>query len=127
LVFQSVWKGKPINASNVLKRFIAPAAEKLKLNSVDWRRLRRSCATWMVQAGADPKSVQGQMRHSRISTTMEIYAQIVPSAQRRALQQLSAFAGSGVPAEQTIPSLDLNFSGSEDSRSNSRSKTFQIN
>ena len=56
------------------------------------RRLRTSHATWLVQAGADPKSVQGQMRHSRISTTMEIYAQIVPLAQRRALEQLSEFA-----------------------------------
>jgi hypothetical protein len=37
----------------------------------------------MVQAGADPKSVQGQMRHSRISTTMDISAQFVPEGQRR--------------------------------------------
>ena len=44
---------------------------------------RTSCATWMVKAGADPKSVQGQMRHSRISTTMDIYAQFVPEGQRR--------------------------------------------
>jgi hypothetical protein len=33
-----------------------------------------------------------KMRHSRISTTMEIYAQIVPLAQRRAFEQLSEFA-----------------------------------
>ena len=69
-----------------------PAARKLGLPFVNWRCLRTSHATWLVQAGADPKSVQGQMRHSRISTTMEIYAQIVPSAQRWALQQLSEFA-----------------------------------
>jgi site-specific recombinase XerD len=39
----------------------------------------------MVEAGADPKSVQAQMRHSRISTTMDIYAQFVPESQRRAV------------------------------------------
>jgi hypothetical protein len=44
------------------------------------------------KAGADPKSVQGQMHHSRISTTMKVYAHIVPLAQRRALEQLSEFA-----------------------------------
>ena len=55
LVFQSVWKGKPMNASNVLKRFIKPAAAKVGLPQVNWRCLRTSCATWMVQAGADPK------------------------------------------------------------------------
>jgi integrase len=127
LVFQSVRTGKPMNDQNVLKRHVKPAARKLGLMFLNWRCLRTSHATWLVQAGADPKSVQGQMRHSRISTTMDIYAQIVPSAQRRALQQLSAFVGSGVPAEQQMAPRNLDFSESEDPRSNSRSKTFQIN
>ena len=92
LVFQSVKDGCPMNDQNVLKRHIQPAAKKLGLPFVNWRCLRTSHATWLVQAGADVKSVQGQMRHSRASTTMEIYAQIVPTAQRHALEQLSAFA-----------------------------------
>jgi len=91
LVFQSVWKGKPMNDQNVLKRHVAPAARELGLR-VTWRCLRTSHATWLVQAGADPKSVQGQMRHTRISTTMDIYAQIVPAAQRHAIEKLSQFA-----------------------------------
>ena len=98
LVFQSVKDGKPMNDQNVLKRYIQPAAKKLGLRGVDWRCLRRSHATWLVQAGADPKSVQAQMRHSRISTTMDIYAQIVPTAQRMALEKLSQFAG-----QQLVP------------------------
>jgi integrase len=109
LVFQSVKDGKPMNDQNVLKRHIQPAARKLGLPFVNWRCLRTSHATWLVQAGADPKSVQGQMRHSRISTTMDIYAQIVPASQRRALEQLSEFAKAGAI----------------DSRSNSRSITVQ--
>jgi integrase len=92
LVFQSVQSGKPMNDQNVLKRHIQPAARVLGLPFVNWRCLRTSHATWLVQAGADPKSVQGQMRHSRISTTMDIYAQIVSTAQRQALEKLSEFA-----------------------------------
>jgi len=104
LVFQSVKDGKPMNDQNVLKRYIQPAAKKLGLQGIDWRCLRRSHATWLVQAGADPKSVQAQMRHSRISTTMDIYAQIVPVAQRMALEKLSQFAGQRVPiAEERVP------------------------
>jgi integrase len=53
--------------------------------------LRTSCATWMVQAGGDLKSVQKQMRHSRISTTMDIYAQAVPEGQKRAAAKLTAY------------------------------------
>jgi len=132
LVFQSVQKGCPMNDQNVLKRHIQPAARKLGLPFVNWRCLRTSHATWLVQSGADPKSVQGQMRHSRISTTLDIYAQIVPASQRRALQQLSAFAsGETTPAELQTAAMDLDFSepesGAEGSRSNSRSKMFQIN
>jgi integrase len=92
LVFQSVREGKPMNDQNVLRRHIKPAAKALGLSFVNWRCLRTSHATWLVQAGADAKSVQGQMRHSRISTTLDIYAQIVPLAQLRALERLSEFA-----------------------------------
>src|SRR5439155_16278572 len=91
LVFQSVQNGKPMNDQNILKRHLQPAARKLGVSFVNWRCLRTSHATWLVQAGADAKSVQGQMRHSRISTTMDIYAQIVPEAQRHALDKLSSF------------------------------------
>jgi integrase len=109
LVFQSLQTGSPMNDQNILKRHIQPAARKLGLSFVNWRCLRTSHATWLVQAGADPKSVQGQMRHSRISTTMDIYAQIVPTSQRRALEQLAEFAKDATP----------------DARSNSRSITVQ--
>jgi len=95
LVFQSVQTGRPMNDQNILRRHIHPPARKLGMPFVNWRCLRTSHATWLVQAGADPKSVQGQMRHSRISTTMDIYAQIVPQAQRRALEQLGVFAQAG--------------------------------
>ena len=83
LVFQSVKDGRPMDDQNILKRHIQPAARKLGLPFVNWQCLRTSHATWMILAGADPKSVQGQMRHSRAS-------QIVPAGQRRASQQLSA-------------------------------------
>lgn len=97
LVFQSVREGKPMRDNNVLKRFIKPAAIMVGIPFVNWRCLRTSHATWLIQAGADPKSVQGQMRHTRISTTMDIYAQVVPEAQRRAVKKLSAFAKTCVP------------------------------
>ena len=50
--------------------------------------LQSHYATWLVEAGADPKAVQAQMRHSRSSTTMDIYAQFVPASQRRAVAQM---------------------------------------
>jgi integrase len=102
LVFQSVKDGKPMNDGNILKRYVRPRAQALGLK-VNWRSLRTSCATWMVQAGADPKSVQGQMRHSRISTTMDVYAQFVPEGQKQAQKQLRAYV------ERSVPNVPLVF------------------
>ena len=90
LVFQSVKAGRPMRDNNILTRFLKPAARKLGLPFVNWRCLRTSYATWMVESGANVKDVQGQMRHSRVSTTLDVYAQFVPDSQRRAVARLTA-------------------------------------
>jgi integrase len=89
LVFQSVRDGKPIRDNNILTRFIKPAARELGVAWVNWRALRTSHAVWLKLAGADPKDAQGQMRDSRISTTMDIYTQFVPESQVRVVEKLS--------------------------------------
>src|SRR5262249_37592118 len=99
---QPFWKGSACWDENILRRFIKPAARRLGFTA-NWRSLRTSCATWMVLAGADPKSVQGQMRHSRISTTMDIYAQFVPEGQKLAVKQLRDFV------ERSVPNVPLAF------------------
>ena len=90
LVFQSLRTGLPMRDGNILRRHLRPAAVKLGMDpkKATWRSLRTSCATWLVEAGANPKDVQGHMRHSRISTTMDIYAQHVPESQRRAVARM---------------------------------------
>jgi len=88
LVFQSLRAGAPMSDHNILSRHLKPVARKLGLGWINWQVLRRSYGTWMIESGADPKAVQGQMRHSRISTTLDIYAQFVPDSQRRAVGQM---------------------------------------
>jgi integrase len=89
LVFQSVRCGKPLRDNNILARFIKPAARALGLPWVNWRSLRTSHATWLKMAGADVKDAQAQMRHSRSSTTLDIYQQFVPESQQRVVEGLS--------------------------------------
>ncbi len=91
LVFQSVRDGKPMRDNNILVRFIKPAARSLGFDA-NWRCLRTSCATWMIEAGANPKDVQGQMRHSKIQTTLDVYAQFVPASARRAIDRTREMA-----------------------------------
>jgi hypothetical protein len=54
----------------VLSCHIKPAPRLVGVPCLNWQVLRRSYGTWMVEAGADPKAVEAQMRHARISTTM---------------------------------------------------------
>jgi integrase len=92
LDFQSVRDGKPMRDNNILCRFIKPAARTLGMPWANWRCLRTSHATWLKLAGADVKDAQAQMRHSRASTTLDIYQQFVPESQQRVVERLSMLA-----------------------------------
>ena len=90
LVFQSVQRGRPMRDNNILARHIKPAGRKLGIGWVNWQVLRRSYATWLRMVGTDPRDRQSLMRHSRFTTTAEIYEQDLPESQMRAVEKLSA-------------------------------------
>ena len=83
LVFQSVVKGGPMRDNNILVRHIKPAAAKLGIRVGQLAGAATSFATWLKMAGADVKDAQALMRHSRASTTLDVYQQFVPESQRR--------------------------------------------
>jgi integrase len=83
LVFQSLRTGVSMRDNNILSRHLKPAGRKLGMGFVNWRCLRTSHATWLKMAGADVKDAQAQMRHSRASTTLDIYQQFVPESQKK--------------------------------------------
>lgn len=96
LVFQSVKTGTPMRDNVILSRHIKPAARKIGEGWVNWQVLRRSCATWLDMAHVSVKDAQGLMRHSRASTTQDVYQQVVPEAQRKAVKKLTAFVRASV-------------------------------
>jgi integrase len=102
LVFQSVRSGAPMRDNIVLSRHIKPAARKLGIGWMNWQVLRRSCATWMDQAQVNVKDAQGLMRHSRASTTQDVYQQVVPEAQRKAVRKLTAFVRASVATSTKV-------------------------
>lgn len=88
LVFQSVLQGKTMRDSNILVRHLKPAAREVGLPWVNWLVLRSSFATRLKIKGAEVKDAQALMRHSRASTTLDIYQQFVPESQRRVVDGL---------------------------------------
>jgi integrase len=93
LVFQSVLTGRPMRDNNILVRHIKPAATAMGIGWVNWQVLRRSHATWLKMAGADVKDAQAQMRHSRATTTLDVYQQFIPESQRAVVNRLHQLAG----------------------------------
>lgn len=89
LVFQSVVKGVSMRDNTILVRHIKPAAAKLGIPWVNWQVFRRSYATWLKMVGADVKDAQALMRHSRASTTLDVYQQQIPESQRRVVNKLT--------------------------------------
>jgi integrase len=82
-VFPSVKaSGKvPLSASSFVKDHLRGAANAAGVKIEKGQRFglhnfRHSLATWLVsKAKVDPKTVQGSLRHERIETTMNRYAQ----------------------------------------------------
>ena len=75
-------KGGPMDPSNFIDRVIRPAAERAQIEApATFQVMRRTTATKQQRHGG-VKSVQGQLRHSTVQTTFELYAQGVPADQQ---------------------------------------------
>ena len=74
--------------NNILVRQIKPAGKVLGVPWVNWQVLRRSFAMKLKKNGADVKDAQALTRHSKASTTMDVYMQHDCESQRRVVDGL---------------------------------------
>ena len=73
----------PMRPENWLRRRIKPIAARLKISvPVNFQVLRRTFATNAQEFGSS-KDVQTHLRHSHISTTMDVYTQAIPESVRK--------------------------------------------
>ena len=66
------------------------ALEKANLRHVRIHDLRHTFASHLVQAGESLSYVQQQMGHSSIQVTADVYAHLIPGANRAAVDRLDA-------------------------------------
>jgi integrase len=74
-------------------RVLQPTARRVGIaKKIGWHTFRRTYSSLLAATGDDVKVVQELMRHAKISTTMEVYAQASMekkrAAQRRAVDVL---------------------------------------
>lgn len=92
---------KPMSASIMVADKIRPAAIRAGVRLEPGQRFgfhnfRHSLATFLVSRGQNIKIVQELMRHSKVTTTLQLYSQAVDEAKLEAQQQIaSAIAGVG--------------------------------
>jgi site-specific recombinase XerD len=64
-----------------------------ELGSVfDFHALRGQAASLLLATGANPKTVQSVLRHADIGMTMNVYAKLLPQAEREAVERLPDFS-----------------------------------
>jgi integrase len=75
--------------ADVLRPALDKIANETGISGIDFRACRRTCATHLSQYGG-VKEVQAHLRHSRATTTLEVYIQEIPDAVRQAVEDLDS-------------------------------------
>jgi integrase len=92
LVFPSR-NGTYLRPGNLQRCWLFPGCTKAERRRFSWHDFRRTHATLMSDMGEPLKTAQAQLGHASLSTTAEIYAQVVPASQRAAVERLEKAVG----------------------------------
>ncbi|HAF11526.1 MAG TPA: hypothetical protein DCK98_15795 [Chloroflexi bacterium] len=94
--------GKPLGASNVLRRSFYPLLKRAGLPRVRFHDLRHSAASLLMGRGVNPKVVQELFGHSQIGVTLDLYSHVTPDDAARSYSSL----GCGPRRSAGRPALD---------------------
>lgn len=88
------WNGKPMGPNSPYKR-LQSILKNRGLRKVSLHSLRHTSATLLINQGVNIRAVSGRLGHSQTSTTMNIYAHQIQSADEAAAEALEiALSGS---------------------------------
>ena len=79
--------GTAMSNRNVIRHFKL-MLKRAGLPEIRFHDLRHSCATLLITLGVHPRIVMEILRHSQISTTLNIYAHALPQVNCEALNNL---------------------------------------
>ena len=82
---------KPLGDGNLLKRYIYPVCDALKIPRVSWHMFRHLHGTLLSQLGVPVAVAQAQLGHADPRITLAIYTHVLPDAQREAVSRLERF------------------------------------
>jgi integrase len=89
--------GKPLDPRNLAKRQLHPVLDRLGISRFSWHRLRKLHSTYLGDMSVSPRIMQAQLGHTDAALTLNIYTQIIPESQRRAIENLEDLLFRNVP------------------------------
>jgi len=85
--------GRPVEATNLLRRSFHPLLERAGLPHIRFHDLRHTAATLLLAQGMHPKIVAEMLGHSAIAVTLDLYSHVTPTMQRQAADAMDAILG----------------------------------
>ena len=83
-------RGRPFSANKLRETVLHPLLVKLGIPKGGFHSMRHGAASALIADGATPAVVQKQLRHSDARITLGVYAHVVGSQQRDAVEKRSA-------------------------------------
>src|SRR5258706_11467449 len=106
----------PLRASMMAAAKIRPGAVKVGIRLAKGHRFgfhnfRHSLATFLVNRGTDVKTIQGLLRHAKVTTTLDLYSQSIDASKLDAQKDMAmAITSSGAQSGQfTDEELQVKF------------------
>lgn len=99
LIFRSP-TGASLDLAQLARKVVRPALKTAKLNWHGWHAFRRGLATNLYRLGVPDKTIQAILRHSNISTTMNVYVKSVAADATAALKAFEAMCNQHATAAQ---------------------------
>jgi integrase len=91
---------EPYSPDSILTRSFRPAAKRAKIaKHIGWHTFRRTFSTLLKANGEDIKTVQELLRHATVKMTLEVYAQAVTPAKRKAQSKVAGMLKAGTGGE----------------------------
>lgn len=81
--------GTPIEPRNV-GRHLDGLCQKAGIRRIRFHDLRHTCASLLLAQGVEPRVIMDTLGHSMIGTTLNLYAHVMPVAQRDAASRMEA-------------------------------------
>lgn len=92
LVFCNAF-GRPLDGNNVRERHLKRLLKKAELPHMRFHDLRHAAASLLLAEGVQVKVISELLGHSDITTTLKVYAHLMPSAQEQAASAMDAMFG----------------------------------